>query len=241
MAATDMRKAGLEIGALVDLPDDRTGFIIWIDERAMSDDCRPYKVEINQLGCAATFYADEIIRDYDEAQSARHVRFAKLLDRFPGDAGVPEETDTIERYVLVQSNEQDGAHAFVWGDTREDAFEYAGGEILDGWMPLGIFDLDTGIKHDLHISSPVIAVSEDSPCTVNELSDVEMAENEEFVKARYELVGWTVTASIAVENTPGSILPGQIQEFILGMAGYNGVENVSANIEEIRQLRPEVK
>lgn len=181
MAATDMKKAGLEAGCKVNLPHGRHGIAVRKADNGLWI--------IRSLGSEALYGASGIERDYDDAQAARHARFERLSVHYPGDAGVPECSDTIERYVLVQYSEEEvlvttergtvpekrRVYCFVrWADTFEDVVDFAGGDILDGTFPEAVFDLDTGDRIEVHVSSPVITKSEDQGAMVNVLSDTEI-------------------------------------------------------------------
>lgn len=163
MAATDMRKAGLEVGC-------KATRIGWSGIVVALDAEEP-KVSFKLDAAPGAVWCDsaDILRDYEGAQKARQARFEVLYAEYPGEAGVPEETDTLERYVLVQYADMDGSYAFIWGDTFDETVEGAGGEILDGWSPEAVFDLDTGERIEVHVSSPVVTRSEDQGAMINVL------------------------------------------------------------------------
>lgn len=166
MAATDMKLAGLERGCKVILPEGTHAEVVTVDIGLVA----PRVLVRDETGEAA-YRHDEVMRDPDDAQAARQARFDILMTHYPGEAGVPEDSDTVERFVLVQSNREssDGSHAFTWGDTFDTAVEFQGGEVFDGWYPEAVFDLDTGTRIEVHVSSPEITVSEDQGALVNVL------------------------------------------------------------------------
>lgn len=171
MAATNMKLAGLEVGCKA----SRIGHPGYVVDLSPEEPCVFFSLygEVNVTN-PVWCETKDIIRDSEDAHKARQARFEVLYERFPGEAGVPEESDTIERYCCVQYNADgdDGMHAFHFGDTFEEAVQYVGGEVLEGWEPEGVYDLDTGKKIDVHISSPVITPSEDQGATINPLDPV---------------------------------------------------------------------
>lgn len=193
MAATDMTKAGLEPGCKINvLPCSEVagsfseGEVARIDAMVKVNPWEFVRVEfpwvflrLGPQGLTNKVHFEHAQRDYEEAQHTRHERFDALLRHYPGDAGVPEQSDTIERFVCVQGLREEGdddisrRHAFVWGDTFEEAVAHAGGEIFDGWLPEAVFDLDTGERIEVHISSPVITRSEDQGTMLNVLQDID--------------------------------------------------------------------
>jgi hypothetical protein len=50
-----------------------------------------------------------------------------------------------------------------------EALLWLGDGVLDGWAPEGLYDLDTGQRIELHVSTPVVSRSEDQGCCENPL------------------------------------------------------------------------
>lgn len=176
------------------------------------------------------------MRDYADAQVARQRRFQRLLDVFPGDAGVPDESDTIQRFVLVQKNGHptgDGGYSYTAGDTFDEAVDFAGGEILDGWVPEGVYDLDTGEKIDVHVSSPVITRSEDQGATVNELDAGAVLDQADFVERHYDHIADTFTLHVTIDA--GQDLDA-VADYFADIENMPGVERFSMSREAVRQM-----
>lgn len=254
MAATDMKLAGLEPGCIVTLPDPDVspfaenhtagyrGFIRRL--RAVDTHWRlawvrdDGHVELHQRDNDAIrrrVNRGTVTRDYDDAQEARRRRFDQLLEHFPGETGVPEENDTIERFVCVQKNHHptgDSGHAFLWGDTFEEAVEMAGSEVLDDWYPQGVFDLDTGEKIDVHVSSPVITRYEDQGATINELDPEQVADAKAFEAEAMDHVADSITVSITC--APKARV--KVVELLEATQRLNGVEHFQVKVEPVKQM-----
>lgn len=100
--------------------------------------------------------------------AGRKARVARLRERYGVDRGFDAaHYDGSERYALV--TESEGQKLITTHKTFADACAYAGDEVLDGWDPHGIFDLDTGELINLHIASPVVTRSEDQGVLENPL------------------------------------------------------------------------
>lgn len=54
-------------------------------------------------------------------------------------------------------------------NTVDEAFEELGSEVLEGLFADGVYDLDTGGKIDVNISTPIVTASEDQGITYNPL------------------------------------------------------------------------
>lgn len=84
----------------------------------------------------------------------------------PGIAGLRSKPAThCHRYVGVAHDMPPAAcdptaHLDTF-DTFEQACEHLGSAVIDGYLPEAIYDLDTGQRIDLHISSPVVTKSAD--------------------------------------------------------------------------------
>lgn len=197
MAATDIKLIGLEPGCKVVIRDldDIRGLVSekeadrlaslrargeWIYEDNENSAYINISESVGMTKLTKTVHREDVVRVYEEAQQARQKRFQILLEEYPGDAGVPEETDTIERYCCVQRNAQicgeETKHAFIWSDVFGQVADQAGRDIFDGWWPEAVFDLDTGERIDLHIASPVITQSEDQQIMFNVLKPEDRSE-----------------------------------------------------------------
>lgn len=171
MAATNMKLAGLEIGCKVDLPGGRHGIVKEILTEEDGIKFSPHII-VTSLGTDAIYKPDEIARDYEDAQAARQRRFSVLLENYPGDAGVPEESDTIERYCCVEKSNAaitGIGYAFVWDDDFDEVCKSAANDVFEDWWPEAVFDLDTGERIEIHMSNPIITRSEDQGTMVNVL------------------------------------------------------------------------
>lgn len=161
MAATDMRLAGLEIGCKVNLPSGRHGTVV---------DLGPRRVRVVSLGTAANYDVSELVRDYDDAQAARHKRLDILDAHYPSDAQ-PENTDTIERYcgVVKTLNVETDQVGWWWyfSDTLEEnehdfGIFHAMAEVSD--VPEAVFDLDTGERIELNVRMVIIKSDDQGAC-----------------------------------------------------------------------------
>jgi hypothetical protein len=210
MAATDMTKAGLEPGCLVDVlhpdtisatfSDSERERLIALREHNPWTFLRPKTKlfmtleqrdqEPGEMPATVDALRTDIERNYDDAQQVRQARFQRLLNHYPSERrNQPNNIDVIGRFCLVQSNSTNRdedimvaggdtdarpiQHAFNWDDDFDRLVEDAGGEVLDGWYPEAVFDLDTAERIELHISSPIITRSEDQGTIVNVLNDQE--------------------------------------------------------------------
>lgn len=97
----------------------------------------------------------------------------KLIEHFSVDEEhLPESPyERFATVILESGHGLDGASISTW-QTREEAFQHMGDSILDGWAPEGVYDLHTGEKIELHISTPVVTPSEDQGVTENPLENV---------------------------------------------------------------------
>jgi hypothetical protein len=101
-------------------------------------------------------------------------RLSKLIEYYEPDEQLGHaEIEDGERFALVSQEEGHGhgATMITTHKTFADACDYAGGSVLDGWDPLGIFDLGTGELINLHIASPVVTRSEDQGVLTNPLEE----------------------------------------------------------------------
>lgn len=169
MAATDMRKAGLEIGCKVVITGEQHAHI---NKTGVVGHPAP------TFGSAVHVVLDDdsmtiankaqVERNYGDAQAARQKRIDILLDKFPGE-GVPESTDTIERWCAIQWDKRNEVYFHIYSDDADELRDQLGDEILEGWLPSAIYDLDTGESIELHVSTPVVTVAEEQGMMANPL------------------------------------------------------------------------
>jgi hypothetical protein len=91
----------------------------------------------------------------------RAARYADVLQAFdaPGDVA-PDDDRTPRRWAIA--HESDGRTEVLTFDTLTDATDYLGDQVLEGWDPVGIFDLDTARAYGPHVSTPIVTASEDA-------------------------------------------------------------------------------
>lgn len=188
MAATDMALAALEEGCVVEIPaptaasntdraPEHNAHVLSVIARMDApvrfiDTDRGEKVIVRDVhGTETWLFATDVQRDYADAQRARHTRVDRLLAAYPCEAGCPEETDTVERFVGVQVGP--GEFALVWGDTFDDVAQQLGAELIDRWLPEAVYDLDTGERVPLHIATPVVSRGE--ALAVENVLDLDLA------------------------------------------------------------------
>lgn len=82
----------------------------------------------------------------------------KLLDRYAATSRKPSDYDA-SGYLQTFS-------------TFAEACSELGDGVLEGYLPAGVYDLDTGELIELHVSTPVVTRSEDQGVTVNPLQAV---------------------------------------------------------------------
>jgi hypothetical protein len=107
----------------------------------------------------------------DAVLAQRRERIETLKEHYPPTQDSLDALDPEERFLLVQQQNHDGDWFLATTKTFEDAAEYLGDEILDGWIPEAIYDLDTGERIELHVSSPIVTRSEDQGIMVNPLDE----------------------------------------------------------------------
>jgi hypothetical protein len=188
MAATDMQLAGLERGCRVEVtdPDElnakgRTRTPEHAERMAQLRAAQPeggYVVDSIRGGTVTlsrddsepfTLYAGDLTRTFEDARRARQERAQRLADAFPGEYDL-SPTDTLERFCGVQENAEDRGRFWLhFADTFEDVADTLGGEVLEGWSPLQVYDLDAAQAIELHIASPVVTRSEDQGLMDNAL------------------------------------------------------------------------
>jgi hypothetical protein len=104
----------------------------------------------------------------------RQLRLAKLIEHYEPDAKLGHaDVDDGKSFALVSQESGHGLDGtmITSHDTFADACAYAGDSVLDGWDPLGVFNLDTCELINLHIASPVVTRSEDQGVLENPIAN----------------------------------------------------------------------
>jgi hypothetical protein len=168
MAATDMTKAGLEIGCKASYLGHEGYTVLKISEAEPRYYAAKY-TQGGQMKRSAWFYEGDLIRDYQDAEDARQARIEVLVDAYPGE-GSPEVTDTVERWCAVQWDKRNEVYHHIYSDDREELIEQLVGEILEGWLPTAIFDLDMGECIELDVPVPTVTISKQQGSMRNPLA-----------------------------------------------------------------------
>jgi hypothetical protein len=164
------------------------------------------------------------------AQADRLRRYKRLNGIFP-DADDHSDGGALKRFCIPCGREGD-SYNYCWGDTFEAAADAAAGRIWEGRFPVACYDLDTGVKIELHYGNPILARSEDQGATINELSAEEVAENIAWVADHFDHVATVLTITVTCD--PGFTHVDTLKSYIHGVTG---VEDVRIGCQEIRQLR----
>lgn len=104
----------------------------------------------------------------------RQVRYLRLVEHYGPTGDLTPPVQDVGDYVLIQAYETRGITggeevAFVTRDDLAELFEFAGSEVLEGWIPFAIFDLNDGTLIDVHVTTPVVSAAEDQGITENPL------------------------------------------------------------------------
>ncbi len=77
----------------------------------------------------------------------------------------------LDQYAATatQATDSDAMGYLQTFPTVEDACSELGGGVLEGYLPAGVYDLDTGELIELHVSTPVVTRSEDQGIARNPL------------------------------------------------------------------------
>jgi hypothetical protein len=117
-------------------------------------------------------HADAIRQGIDAGLDDRDGRRARLVEHFgvePWALEAGDATEAVRRYAAVSGiGDYENAHLSTF-DELDAAFDSVADSILEGDAPDGVYDLDTGIKIDIHVSSPVVTASDFQGATVNPL------------------------------------------------------------------------
>lgn len=98
--------------------------------------------------------------------TARIQRLRALAIAYPGDwtedaDGAPFAELAESRYAAIIDCEHHEASARDWwlsmSATMPDALAWLADQVLDGEIPIGVIDLDTGAAHGVHIAPPVVS------------------------------------------------------------------------------------
>lgn len=122
-------------------------------------------------GEKAPIMVSRIARLAADVVEARQRRVQRLLDEYEAHPEFGLGALGPLRFVLVQQESEGSLHAYTYGETFDEAVADAGGEILDGWRPEAVFDLDTGARIGLHVSSPTVTRSVEQGVMTNVLDD----------------------------------------------------------------------
>ncbi len=78
----------------------------------------------------------------------------------------------LDRYAATATQTADpNARGYLQTfPTFEDACSELGNGVLEGYLPTGIYDLDTGELIELHVSTPIVTRSEDQGVARNPLA-----------------------------------------------------------------------
>jgi len=88
-------------------------------------------------------------------------------------SGPAELPAILDRYAATatQASTLDGKGYIQTFSTFEEACADLGDGVLEGYLPAGVYDLDTGELIELHVSTPIVSRSEDQGITVNPLQE----------------------------------------------------------------------
>jgi hypothetical protein len=80
----------------------------------------------------------------------------------------------LDRYAATsrKASDPDGSGHLQTFSTFAEACSELGDGVLEGYLPAGVYDLDTGELIELHVSTPVVTRSEDQGVTINPLQAV---------------------------------------------------------------------
>jgi hypothetical protein len=80
----------------------------------------------------------------------------------------------LDRYAATsrKAGDSDASGYLQTFSTFAEACAELGDGVLEGYLPAGVYDLDTGELIELHVSTPVVTRSEDQGVTANPLQAV---------------------------------------------------------------------
>jgi hypothetical protein len=112
-----------------------------------------------------------VARDHhaNEVPSFRVRRYATLCDYYLAE---PDDGETLLRYAACSKDRDDelaaSGRVTTWA-TVDDAFADLADQVLDGECVDAVYDLDTGERIEIHVSTPIVTRSEDQGVMVNPL------------------------------------------------------------------------
>jgi hypothetical protein len=104
----------------------------------------------------------------------RAENYALLVEHFEPHQVYGSLGPETHRYAAVAEeffDEQRVGALVILCETEQEAFERLGDAVLDGYPPDGVYDLETGEKIDVHVSTPIVARAEDQGVSANWLED----------------------------------------------------------------------
>jgi hypothetical protein len=158
---------------------DPTKAAVCLARALMAGDASVFKAgysQINAVIAATELFpevdVDAIHRGIDAGLDDRAARRARLVENFavaPWALEAGDLSEPIRRYAAVSGiDDGEDAHLSTFDDL-DGAFDALADSILEGDAPDGVYDLDTGTKIDIHVSTPVVTASQDQGVTVNPL------------------------------------------------------------------------
>lgn len=160
---------------------DPTGAAVFLARALMAGDASVFKAgysQVNAVNAACELFpdvaSDAINQGIDAGLDERATRRARLVEHFVVEPWALEDgnrDEPVRRYAAVSgiSNDED-AHLSTFDDL-DAALNDLADRILDGQAPDGVYDLDTGTKIDIHVSTPIVSASDDQGVTLNPLTD----------------------------------------------------------------------
>lgn len=123
------------------------------------------------------------LTDDHEGQSAEHMaemhvrkeRIEILKQHFNAENRFEEGINLEQRFLGVQQNGHDGDYYMATYPTFEDACDDLGDAVLDGWLPVAVFDLDIAEQIEVQVATPVVTRSEVQGQMTNPLNAEEVA------------------------------------------------------------------
>ena len=108
-------------------------------------------------------------------EDTRSQNYARLLEHFEPHTTYDKVSPETHRYAAVAEEfleEQRVGAIIALCETEADAFGVLGDSVLDGYAPDGMYDLNTGDKIDIHVSTPIVTRATDQSITYNPLKDL---------------------------------------------------------------------
>jgi hypothetical protein len=102
--------------------------------------------------------------------SARDRRIQTLGEAYNAHRFYDNERSIPRKFCAVWKYDREGDKQ-LWAtfDTFEEAADHLADCVLDGGMFEAIFDLDTGERIDLHVTTPIVSRSEEQGLIINPL------------------------------------------------------------------------